>query len=89
MEEFDALGLAMPSFAHRMGRLEEVLALARSLFDAGSVDVVGEHVIARKSRLERRAAYGLERISLTGLSGVPGGTTDPIWFCRNVLPLLN
>jgi alkanesulfonate monooxygenase SsuD/methylene tetrahydromethanopterin reductase-like flavin-dependent oxidoreductase (luciferase family) len=46
-EEFAALGLTLPSFRARMDRLEEVLTLARTLFDAGSVTFEGSHVVAR------------------------------------------
>jgi hypothetical protein len=39
--------------------------------------------------LERRKAYGLERISLSGEPGVSSAPSDPVFFCRNVLPLLD
>jgi alkanesulfonate monooxygenase SsuD/methylene tetrahydromethanopterin reductase-like flavin-dependent oxidoreductase (luciferase family) len=37
---------------------------------------------------ERRAAYGLERISLSEESGIAAAPADPLRFCREVLPLL-
>jgi alkanesulfonate monooxygenase SsuD/methylene tetrahydromethanopterin reductase-like flavin-dependent oxidoreductase (luciferase family) len=46
-EEFDAVGLELPSFRTRMDRLEEVLQLARELYDRGAVTFEGEHVVAR------------------------------------------
>jgi alkanesulfonate monooxygenase SsuD/methylene tetrahydromethanopterin reductase-like flavin-dependent oxidoreductase (luciferase family) len=47
VEEFDALGLAMPRFRARMGRLEEVLRLARALYDTGAASLDGSQVVAR------------------------------------------
>ena len=47
-EEFDALGMRMPSFAERMDRLEEAARLARELFDHGLVSQEGSHVVARE-----------------------------------------
>ena len=47
-EEFDALGMRMPSFAERMERLEEAARLARELFDRGSTSLEGAHVVARE-----------------------------------------
>jgi hypothetical protein len=38
--------------------------------------------------LERREAYGLDRISLSGMGGIDSAPPDPIRFCREVLPLL-
>jgi alkanesulfonate monooxygenase SsuD/methylene tetrahydromethanopterin reductase-like flavin-dependent oxidoreductase (luciferase family) len=46
-EEFDAVGLPMPRFGPRMDRLEEVLRLARTLYDRGLVTADGPHVVAR------------------------------------------
>jgi alkanesulfonate monooxygenase SsuD/methylene tetrahydromethanopterin reductase-like flavin-dependent oxidoreductase (luciferase family) len=46
-EEFEAVGLELPSFRTRMDRLEEVLQLARELYDLGAVTLEGRHVIAR------------------------------------------
>lgn len=46
-EEFAALGLQMPRFAARMDRLEEVLRLARELYDTGMGDIEGRHIVAR------------------------------------------
>lgn len=46
-DEFAAVGMAMPPFRERMDRLEEVLALARTLFDTGVASVEGRHVVAR------------------------------------------
>jgi alkanesulfonate monooxygenase SsuD/methylene tetrahydromethanopterin reductase-like flavin-dependent oxidoreductase (luciferase family) len=53
-EEFDALGLKMPAFSRRIARLEEVLSLARALFDAGITSVEGEYVTARDVPLSPR-----------------------------------
>ena len=39
--------------------------------------------------LERREAYGLERISLSGAPGIRSAPADPVRFCREVLPLLD
>jgi alkanesulfonate monooxygenase SsuD/methylene tetrahydromethanopterin reductase-like flavin-dependent oxidoreductase (luciferase family) len=46
-EEFEAMGLELPSFRARMDRLEEVLQLARELYDRGAVTFEGRHVVAR------------------------------------------
>jgi alkanesulfonate monooxygenase SsuD/methylene tetrahydromethanopterin reductase-like flavin-dependent oxidoreductase (luciferase family) len=46
-EEFDAVGMQLPPFRTRMDRLEEVLRLARGLYDAGTVTLDGHHVVAR------------------------------------------
>jgi len=144
-----------------MDRLEEVLRLARTLYDRGLVSADGPHVVARDlplspvpatpprllvgggsdrvlrmagryavrrlarrgtggrggtvrglgryavpvarpqpvppprqpgpdadALLERREAYGLERISLSGEGGIAAAPPDPLRFCREVLPLL-
>lgn len=47
-EEFDALGIDMPSHAARLDRLEEACRLARDLFDHGIATVDGAHVVARE-----------------------------------------
>lgn len=39
--------------------------------------------------LERREAYGLERISLSAEGGIRSAPPDPLRFCREVLPLLD
>jgi hypothetical protein len=39
--------------------------------------------------LERREAYGLERISVSGEGGIRSATPDPLRFCREVLPALD
>jgi alkanesulfonate monooxygenase SsuD/methylene tetrahydromethanopterin reductase-like flavin-dependent oxidoreductase (luciferase family) len=46
-EEFAALGLELPPFRTRMDRLEEVLQLARTLYDHGAVTLEGTHIVAR------------------------------------------
>jgi alkanesulfonate monooxygenase SsuD/methylene tetrahydromethanopterin reductase-like flavin-dependent oxidoreductase (luciferase family) len=46
-EEFDALGLTLPRFRSRMDRLDEVLRLARLLYDGGTASLDGAHVVAR------------------------------------------
>ena len=46
-EEFAALGLELPPFRTRMDRLEEVLRLARGLYDHGAVTLEGTHIVAR------------------------------------------
>ena len=46
-EEFAALGLELPPFRTRMDRLEEVLQLARGLYDRGAVTLEGTHIVAR------------------------------------------
>ena len=47
-EEFDALGLAMPTFRTRIDRLAEVLAVARGLWTRRDGDATtGGHVVAR------------------------------------------
>jgi alkanesulfonate monooxygenase SsuD/methylene tetrahydromethanopterin reductase-like flavin-dependent oxidoreductase (luciferase family) len=46
-EEFEALGMPMPSFQTRMQRLEEAAALARQWFDTGLANLEGEQVVAR------------------------------------------
>ena len=46
-EEFEAMGLQLPSFRARMDRLEEVLHLARELYDHGAVTFEGRYVVAR------------------------------------------
>jgi alkanesulfonate monooxygenase SsuD/methylene tetrahydromethanopterin reductase-like flavin-dependent oxidoreductase (luciferase family) len=45
-EEFAAQGLEMPPFRARMERLEEVLALARQLYDTGWANLAGTFVAA-------------------------------------------
>ena len=47
-EEFEALGMRMPTFAQRMERLEEAARLARELFDRGFASLEGSHVVARE-----------------------------------------
>jgi len=37
---------------------------------------------------ERREAYGLERISLSEEGGIAAAPSNPLRFCREVLPLL-
>jgi alkanesulfonate monooxygenase SsuD/methylene tetrahydromethanopterin reductase-like flavin-dependent oxidoreductase (luciferase family) len=46
-EEFDAVGLSLPSFRARMDRLEEVLRLARELYERGTATFEGRYVVAR------------------------------------------
>jgi alkanesulfonate monooxygenase SsuD/methylene tetrahydromethanopterin reductase-like flavin-dependent oxidoreductase (luciferase family) len=46
-EEFEAVGLQLPPFRARMDRLEEVLRVARELYDRGTVTFEGRHVVAR------------------------------------------
>jgi alkanesulfonate monooxygenase SsuD/methylene tetrahydromethanopterin reductase-like flavin-dependent oxidoreductase (luciferase family) len=46
-EEFEALGMDMPSFSKRMDRLEEAARLARDLFDHGMASLEGSQVVAR------------------------------------------
>lgn len=46
-EEFAALGQELPPFRARMDRLEEVLRLARTLYDEGTVTLEGRSVVAR------------------------------------------
>jgi alkanesulfonate monooxygenase SsuD/methylene tetrahydromethanopterin reductase-like flavin-dependent oxidoreductase (luciferase family) len=46
-EEFEALGMPMPSFSKRMDRLEEASRLARDLFDHGIASLEGSQVVAR------------------------------------------
>ena len=47
-QEFEAIGLEMPSFQSRMERLEESAHLARQLFDDGMASLEGSQVIARE-----------------------------------------
>ena len=53
-EEFDAIGMKMPPFSRRISRLEEVLALARSLFDTGIASLDGDYITARDLPLSPR-----------------------------------
>src|SRR5579864_2451533 len=46
-DEFEALGMRMPSFPTRIDRLKEAAKLARELFDHGSASLEGAHVVAR------------------------------------------
>jgi alkanesulfonate monooxygenase SsuD/methylene tetrahydromethanopterin reductase-like flavin-dependent oxidoreductase (luciferase family) len=46
-EEFEAVGLGLPPFRARMDRLEEVLRVARDLYDRGVASLEGRHVVAR------------------------------------------
>jgi alkanesulfonate monooxygenase SsuD/methylene tetrahydromethanopterin reductase-like flavin-dependent oxidoreductase (luciferase family) len=48
VEEFDALGIHMPSFRQRMDRFEEVVAFAHSLFSERLASITGVHVTARQ-----------------------------------------
>ena len=51
---FEAIGLEMPPHRARMDRLEEAARLARELFDHGSADFRGEHVVASELPLAPR-----------------------------------
>lgn len=46
-EEFDALGMTMPSYRERTQRLEEALELAKQCFHHGTASLAGESVIVR------------------------------------------
>jgi alkanesulfonate monooxygenase SsuD/methylene tetrahydromethanopterin reductase-like flavin-dependent oxidoreductase (luciferase family) len=56
VEEFDALGMEMAPFRRRIARLEEVLAIARSMFDTGIASFDGEYLVARDLPLSPRPA---------------------------------
>lgn len=64
-EEYEALGLTMPSFEDRMTRLEEAAYLARTLFRDGIASFEGEEVTARQLPLSPRPASS-PRIMLGG-----------------------
>jgi hypothetical protein len=51
--------------------------------------LLGSSAQMAEALLERREAYGLERISLSGEAGVRSAPADPVRFCREVLPLLD
>jgi alkanesulfonate monooxygenase SsuD/methylene tetrahydromethanopterin reductase-like flavin-dependent oxidoreductase (luciferase family) len=51
---FEAIGLEMPPHRDRLDRLEEAVRLARELFDHGSADFHGEHVVASELPLAPR-----------------------------------
>jgi alkanesulfonate monooxygenase SsuD/methylene tetrahydromethanopterin reductase-like flavin-dependent oxidoreductase (luciferase family) len=51
--------------------------------------LLGSPAQMAEALLERREAYGLERISLSGEPGVRSAPADPVRFCREVLPLLD
>jgi alkanesulfonate monooxygenase SsuD/methylene tetrahydromethanopterin reductase-like flavin-dependent oxidoreductase (luciferase family) len=55
-EEFTAVGMTLPPFRARMDRLEEVLRIARGLFDDGTADFYGTHVVAHDLPVSPRAA---------------------------------
>jgi alkanesulfonate monooxygenase SsuD/methylene tetrahydromethanopterin reductase-like flavin-dependent oxidoreductase (luciferase family) len=46
--DFEALGMEMPPNRDRLDRLEESVRLARELFDMGSANFHGDHVVARE-----------------------------------------
>jgi alkanesulfonate monooxygenase SsuD/methylene tetrahydromethanopterin reductase-like flavin-dependent oxidoreductase (luciferase family) len=46
-EEFDSLGMSFDPLARRMDRLEEAARLFRAVFDVGTADLSGEHVVTR------------------------------------------
>jgi alkanesulfonate monooxygenase SsuD/methylene tetrahydromethanopterin reductase-like flavin-dependent oxidoreductase (luciferase family) len=52
---FEALGLELPPHRARLDRLEETLRLARELYDHGSADLNGTHVVASHLPLAPRA----------------------------------
>lgn len=56
-EEFAALGQELPPFRARMDRLEEVLRLARTLYDEGTVTLEGRSVVARDLPARARARH--------------------------------
>src|SRR5260370_499209 len=70
-EEFDALGMRMPSFRQRMDRFEEVVAFARSLFSDRLASITGLHVTARQVALSPPCA-----IPPHLLSGEPGESAE-------------
>jgi hypothetical protein len=39
--------------------------------------------------LERREAYGLDRITVSAEGGIRSAPPDPLRFCREVLPVLD
>jgi alkanesulfonate monooxygenase SsuD/methylene tetrahydromethanopterin reductase-like flavin-dependent oxidoreductase (luciferase family) len=51
---FEALGLELPPHRERLDRLEESLRLARELFDRGTADLRGTHVVASRLPLAPR-----------------------------------
>jgi alkanesulfonate monooxygenase SsuD/methylene tetrahydromethanopterin reductase-like flavin-dependent oxidoreductase (luciferase family) len=51
---FEAVGLEMPAHRERLDRLEEAVRLARELFDHGSADLHGAHVVAAELPLAPR-----------------------------------
>jgi alkanesulfonate monooxygenase SsuD/methylene tetrahydromethanopterin reductase-like flavin-dependent oxidoreductase (luciferase family) len=50
--------------------------------------LLGEPAQMAEALLERKQAFGLDRISLTGDGGIATAPADPLRFCREVLPLL-
>jgi alkanesulfonate monooxygenase SsuD/methylene tetrahydromethanopterin reductase-like flavin-dependent oxidoreductase (luciferase family) len=50
--------------------------------------LMGEPRQMAEALIERQEVYGLDRISLTGDTGISGAPADPLRFCREVLPLL-
>lgn len=54
---FEAIGLEMPPHRERLDRLEEAVRLARELFDRGSADLLGNHVVASELPLAPRPEY--------------------------------
>jgi alkanesulfonate monooxygenase SsuD/methylene tetrahydromethanopterin reductase-like flavin-dependent oxidoreductase (luciferase family) len=55
-EEFESLGMRMPSHSARLDRLEEACRLARALFAEGVASLDGSHVVARGLPLAPRPA---------------------------------
>ncbi len=53
---FEAIGVEMPAHRERLDRLEEAVRLARELFDEGSADLHGDHVVASELPLAPRPA---------------------------------
>ena len=50
--------------------------------------LLGEPAHVAETLLERREAYGLDRISLAENTDIPSAPHDPLRFCRTVIPLL-
>jgi alkanesulfonate monooxygenase SsuD/methylene tetrahydromethanopterin reductase-like flavin-dependent oxidoreductase (luciferase family) len=51
---FEAIGLELPPHRVRLERLEETVRLARQLFDNGSANLDGDHIVARELPLAPR-----------------------------------
>jgi alkanesulfonate monooxygenase SsuD/methylene tetrahydromethanopterin reductase-like flavin-dependent oxidoreductase (luciferase family) len=95
----DAVGVATQIWYVAFGSAAEVRAAEEELcaswagipyrpLDRSPYLLFGSPAQMAEALAERREAYGLERISLSEEGGIAAAPSDPLRFCREVLPLL-